>query len=129
VHLLRPPCTVPLHALHRAMVLLIGLFTATPLFLCFARSSLKKKKTASRFCLCLICYSSLSFISHCAYCNFPFLTVQLIFPSEQPTTHSHCMFLLTTSSAVTPRIFLGKNAQQLNRQPSKNHDSVLLTES
>jgi hypothetical protein len=24
--------------------------------------------------------------------NFPFLTVQLIFHSEQPTFHSHCMF-------------------------------------
>jgi hypothetical protein len=67
VHLLHPPCTVPLHSLHCAMVLLIGLFTATPLFLCFTRSSLKKK-TASRFCLYLICYSSLSFISHYAYC-------------------------------------------------------------
>jgi hypothetical protein len=89
----------------------------------------QKEKTAFHFYLCLISYSSLSFISHCAYYNFPFLTVQLIFPSEQPTMHSHCMFLLTTSSTVTPQIFLGKNAQQLNRQPSKNHDSVLLTES
>jgi hypothetical protein len=57
VHLLHPSCTVPLHALHHAMVFLIGLFTATPLFLCFAHSSLKKKN-ASHLCL---------FLSHCAY--------------------------------------------------------------
>ena len=61
VHLLCPPCTMPLHALHHATVLLIGLFTATPLLLCFARSSLKKK-TTSRFYLFLIYYLSLSFI-------------------------------------------------------------------
>jgi hypothetical protein len=43
-------------------------------------------------------------VSHCAYCNFPFFTVQLIFHSEQPTTHSHCVFLLyTTTTSVTPQ--------------------------
>jgi hypothetical protein len=100
VHLLRPPCTVPLHALHHATVLLIGLFTASPLFLYFARSSLKKK-TASRFCLFLICYSSLSFISHCAYCWFH-TAHTVIFPSlqfnsffiqnSQPRTVTSCFF-------------------------------------
>ena len=44
-------------------------------------------------------------VSHCAYCNFPFLTVQLIFHSERPTTHSHCVFLLyTTTPSITPQI-------------------------
>jgi hypothetical protein len=40
VHLVHAICTMLLHALHRATVLLIGLFTATPLFLYFARSIL-----------------------------------------------------------------------------------------
>jgi hypothetical protein len=69
-------------------------------------------------------------VSHCAYCNFPFFTVQLIFHSEQPTTHSHCVFLLyTTTTSVTPQNPRTTTLQQLKRQPSKNHDSVLLTES
>jgi hypothetical protein len=33
-------------------------------------------------------------VSHSAYCNFPFFIVQIIFHSEQPTTHSHCVLLL-----------------------------------
>jgi hypothetical protein len=40
MHLLRPPCTVPLHALQRATILFIGLFTATSIFslLCFLKN-------------------------------------------------------------------------------------------
>jgi hypothetical protein len=86
VHLLRSPCIVLLHALHRATVLLIGLFTVTPLFLCFARSSLKRKNDISLLSiphLLLISNFYLTLrillVSHCAYCNFSFLTVQLIF--------------------------------------------------
>jgi hypothetical protein len=69
-------------------------------------------------------------VSHYAYCNFPFFTVQLIFHSEQPPTHSHCVFLLyTTTTLVTPQKSRTTTCQPLKRQPSKNHDSVLLTES
>jgi hypothetical protein len=79
VHLVHAICAMLLHALHRGMVLLIRLFTTTPLFLCFTHSSLKKK-TASRFCLFLIYYSSLSCISHCAYC-WSHIAHTVIFPS------------------------------------------------
>jgi hypothetical protein len=68
-------------------------------------------------------------VSHCAYYKFPFFIVQLIFHSEQPTTHSHCVLLFyTTTPSVTPQI-PRTTLQQLKRQPSKNHDSVMLTES
>jgi hypothetical protein len=52
VHLLHPPCTMPLYALQCAMVLFLGLFIATPLFLCFARSSIN---TLSLFCMFTSC--------------------------------------------------------------------------
>jgi hypothetical protein len=82
------------------MLLLIGMFTSTPLFLCFSCSSLKKK-TASHFCLFLTCYSSLIFISHCAYC-WSHAVHTVIFPSLQfnsffiqnihPCTVTACFF-------------------------------------
>jgi hypothetical protein len=69
-------------------------------------------------------------VSHCAYCNFPFLPVQIIFHSKQPIPHSHYVFLLCIpTTSVTPRIPRKTMLQPLNRQPSKNHDSILLTES
>ena len=39
-------------------------------------------------------------VSHCTYCNFPFLTVQLIFYSERPNFHSRLIssFILTRLS-------------------------------
>jgi hypothetical protein len=69
-------------------------------------------------------------VSHSAYYNFPFFTVQLIFHSEQPTMHSHCVFILyTTTTSVTPQNPRTTTLKQLKRQPSKNHDLVMLTES
>jgi hypothetical protein len=49
VHLLHPPCTVPLHALHRAIVLPIRLFTATPFF-----STLLAQASCQVLCLIII---------------------------------------------------------------------------
>ena len=106
--------------------------SAILLFLClFYNSSLLQVflQFYSCFCLFLICYSSLSFISHYAYFNFHFLIVQLIFHSERTTTHSHCVFLLCTATpSITPQI-PRTMLQQLKLQPSKNHDLVMITES
>jgi hypothetical protein len=45
-------------------------------------------------------------VSHCTYCNFPFLTVQLIFfiKNYQPHTVTACFFLYSTTPSVTPQI-------------------------
>jgi hypothetical protein len=56
VHFLRPPCIVPLHALQCAMVLFIGLFTTTPLFLCFARSSINTLSLLCMFSSCQVLF-------------------------------------------------------------------------
>jgi hypothetical protein len=92
MHLLHPPCIVPLHALHCATVLLIGLFTVTPLLLCFTCSSLKRKNCISLLSIPHLLLISdfyltlrILLVSHCAYYNFPFLTVQLIFPFKIAT--------------------------------------------
>jgi hypothetical protein len=52
MHLLHPPCTMPMHSLQHAMVLFLDFFTATPLFLCFARLSIN---TLSMFCMFTLC--------------------------------------------------------------------------
>ena len=64
----------------------------------------------------IICYSSLSFISHYAYSQshtahsmiFPFLLFHSFSHTEQPTTHSLSHFLLYTLTAVQLPISLGK---------------------
>jgi hypothetical protein len=86
----------------------------------------------SCFCLFNDCYSSLSFISCSAYCNFTLLTVHLIFPvrttnltqSLHLSFYTHQPHQLHFESPWAKK----KTSQQLNRQPIKNHDSIMLTE-
>jgi hypothetical protein len=86
----------------------------------------------SCFCLFSECYSSLSFISCSTYCNFTLLIVHLIFPvrtanytqSLHLSFYTHQPHQLHFESPWEKK----KTSQQLNRQPIKNHDSIMLTE-
>jgi hypothetical protein len=109
-------------------------------FYLFYNSSLLQAvlQFCSFFCLFNICYSSLSFISHCTYCRshtahtviFPFLQFNSFFiQNNQPYTVTESFFYALHPNSVTPRIPRTTTLQPLNCQPSKNHDSVLLTES
>ena len=116
-------------------------FSAILLFLyLFCNSSLLQ--AVLQFCSCfylfLICYSSLSFISHCTYCRshtthtviFPFLQFKSFFIQNNHTyTFITSFFYALLTTSVTPKILRTTTLQPLNRQPSKNHDLVMLTES
>jgi hypothetical protein len=56
VHLLHPPCIVPLHALQHATILLIELFTTTSIFLCFTRSRINTLSMFFMFYSCRALY-------------------------------------------------------------------------
>jgi hypothetical protein len=109
-------------------------------FYLFCNSSMLQAvlQFCSCFCLFNICYSSLSFISHCTYYQshtaltiiFPFLQFNSFFiQNNQQFRVTLSFFYALYTTSVTPRIPRPTMLQPLNHQPSKNHDSVLITES
>jgi hypothetical protein len=85
----------------------------------------------SCFCLFNNCYSSLSFISSSASFNFTLLTFHHIFlvRTTNIAQSSHISFYSHTPHLLHFESPWEKTPQQMNRQPIKNHESVLLTES
>jgi hypothetical protein len=87
------------------------------------------------FCsLNLLCYIPLLFVIskfslHCAYCQFTFLQFNSFFTPQNCSCTIIACFFYSHPLQLHLKSSWAKTPQQLNHQSSKNHDSIMLTES